>query len=171
LEVKIMKDVKVLFLHGMEGTPEGTKPTFLKRAGFRVIAPALPKDDFKLSLARAKDTFENFKPDIVVGSSRGGALAAALDTEEVPKILIAPAWKKFGVKNPLVNKDTVILHCAADDLVPYDDSVELCSPKDGEFFGPTLTECGENHRMSDEEALQHLMWAIEARTGLIGENL
>tara|TARA_B100000212_G_C27341389_1_gene519377 strand:+ start:934 stop:1428 length:495 start_codon:yes stop_codon:yes gene_type:complete len=163
--------MKVLFLHGMEGTPEGTKPAFLKKAGFRVIAPALPKNDFELSLARAKDTFENFKPDIVVGSSRGGALASALDTGDIPKILIAPAWKKFGVKNPLVNKETVILHCADDDLVPYEDSIELAKPKDGEYFGPTLTECGENHRMSDDEALQRLLWAIEARVGCVGENL
>jgi len=158
---------KVLFLHGMEGTPEGTKPTFLKKMGYRVIAPALPKDNFELSLARAKDTFENFKPDIVIGSSRGGALATALDTGDIPKILIAPAWKKFHVKDPLVNKDTVILHCADDDLVPYEDSVKLCTPKEGEFFGPTLTECGENHRMSDNGALQHLLWAIEARLGLL----
>ena len=162
---------KVLFFHGMEGTPEGTKPTFLKKKGFRVIAPALPKDDFELSLARAKDAFENFRPDIVVGSSRGGAIATALDTGDIPKILIAPAWKKFGVKNPLVNKETVILHCADDDLVPYEDSVELCSPEEGEFFGPMLTECGENHRMSDEAALQELLWVLEARLGRIGENL
>ena len=92
-----MADLKVMFLHGMEGTPEGTKPTFLKRNGYRVLAPVLPKDNFELSLARAKDTFENFWPDIVVGSSRGGAIACALDTGDVPKILIAPAYKKFRV--------------------------------------------------------------------------
>ena len=162
---------KVLFLHGMEGTPEGTKPTYLKKMGYRVIAPVLPKDNFELSLQRARDAFENFEPDIVVGSSRGGAIATALKTGETPKVLIAPAWKKFGVTDLNVDKTTVVLHCADDDLVPYEDSVELTKPEDGEFFGPTLTECGENHRMSDEEALQHLLWAIEARTGCVGENL
>ena len=166
-----MPNVKVLFLHGKEGTPEGTKPTFLKKAGYRVIAPSLPMDDFELSLTRAKDTFENFKPDIVVGSSRGGAVAAALDTGDIPKILIAPAWKKFGVKNPLVDKTTIVLHYAEDDLVPYEDSIELCTPEKGEFFGPTLTECGENHRMSDKGALQHLLWGIEANTGVFPETL
>ena len=55
-----MPDIKILFLHGLEGNPEGSKPTFLKQEGYRVIAPSLPKNDWELSVARAEDYFINF---------------------------------------------------------------------------------------------------------------
>jgi len=152
-----MADLKVMFLHGMEGTPEGTKPTFLKRNGYRVLAPVLPKDNFELSLARAKDTFENFWPDIVVGSSRGGAIACALDTGDVPKILIAPAYKKFRVKDPIIDKTTTILHCINDEIVEFEQSREL-----EENYGCELINCGVCHRMSDEGALNELLKAVKA---------
>ena len=143
-----MADLKIMFLHGMEGTPEGTKPTFLKKRGYRVISPVLPKNNWKLSITRAIDCFNNFKPDVVVGSSRGGAIAALIPTGNVPKILIAPAYAKFSVAEPLVDNTTTILHCRKDDMVDYSDSEELV--KD---YGCTLIECGNCHRMSDDQAL------------------
>ena len=148
--------LKVLFLHGMEGTPEGSKPTFMKEKGFKVIAPVLPKENWELSVKRAKDSFENFEPDVVVGSSRGGALATALNTGNIPKILIAPAWTKFAVEEPLVNKTTTILHCLDDDLVNFEDSMELA-----ECYNCKLIECGERHRMSDDDALGKLLETLE----------
>ena len=98
---------------------------------------------------------QNFEPDFVVGSSRGGAIAAAIPTAEVPKILIAPAWKKFTVTDPIVDTTTTILHCEDDDLVSFADSVDL---KRG--YGCELIECGLNHRMSDKEALENLLSVI-----------
>lgn len=150
------KNIKILFLHGKEGTPEGSKPTFLRAKGHWVIAPVLPKDDWGLSIRRAKDCLDAFKPDIVVGSSRGGAIACALETGKTPKILIAPAWKHFDVKNPRVDSTTTILHCAMDDLVKYGDSTVL-----EETYGCNLVTCGSGHRMSDDHALSHLFMEIK----------
>ena len=145
----------ILFLHGKEGTPTGTKPTFLENNGYRVLAPSLPKNDWQLSCERAKEYIRDFKPDAIVGSSRGGALACGLETS-IPKILIAPAYKKFGVTNPQVNHQTNILHCLTDDLVDYNDSVEL---KD--IYDCKLIRCGLNHRMSDKLALENLLIVLE----------
>ena len=145
------KNLKILFLHGKEGTPEGSKPTFLRAKGHWVIAPVLPKDDWDLSIRRAKDCLEAFKPDIVVGSSRGGAVACSLDTGDVPKILIAPAYRHFGVEEPFVDETTTILHCPKDDLVMYKDSHDLTA------LGAKLITCGQSHRMSDEHALSNLL--------------
>tara|TARA_A100001015_G_scaffold318460_1_gene438422 strand:+ start:331 stop:813 length:483 start_codon:yes stop_codon:yes gene_type:complete len=147
-----MKEAKILFLHGMEGTPEGTKPTFLRGKGFRVIAPSLPKEDFTLSVKRAEYAMHAFKPDVIVGSSRGGAVACAMAAGYTPKILIAPAYKKFDVKNPDVDITTTILHCKKDDLVDFEDSIKL-----KEQFACDLIECGEGHRMSDPAALQTIL--------------
>ena len=37
---------KILFLHGLESQPGGTKPAFLVKHGFEVLNPSLPKNDF-----------------------------------------------------------------------------------------------------------------------------
>jgi hypothetical protein len=142
--------LKILFLHGKEGTPEGSKPTFMREIGHRVIAPVLPKGDWELSVRRAYDCLDAFQPDVIVGSSRGGAIACAIEAI-APKILIAPAYRNFHVNNPVVDKTTVILHCPEDSLVKFEDSSSLT-----ESFGCKLIPCGENHRMSDEEALMVL---------------
>jgi predicted esterase YcpF (UPF0227 family) len=67
--------MKLLFLHGWISTPGGRKPTYLKDHGHKVINPALPDDDFDTAVAIAQAEFDQHKPDVVVGSSRGGYTA------------------------------------------------------------------------------------------------
>mgnify|MGYP003966958701 CR=1 FL=1 len=138
--------MKILFLHGLEGTPNGSKVRYLKDAGFNVIAPKLPKASWEESKARAEAVLKEHDIGLIIGSSRGGALACDLDTD-VRKVLIAPAWNRFCVK-PNVDTSTIILHCEADDLVDYRDSEKL--KRD---FGAALITIGVNHRMSDPETL------------------
>ena len=151
-----MPDIKILFLHGMEGTPEGTKPTFLQSHGYRVVAPALPKGDWNLSVRRAENCFINFRPNIIVGSSRGGAVAAAFPVGKIPKILIAPACNKFGVTTPFIDETTTILHSTHDELIDFSNSVNLV-----ENYGCELIDCGAGHRMSDPDALQSLLRIVK----------
>ena len=84
---------KILFLHGLESKPGGSKAVFLKSLGYEVLNPWLPANNFKKSLEIAQNSLKE-DPDIIVGSSRGGALALALEIHNVPLILIAPAWKR-----------------------------------------------------------------------------
>ena len=60
----------ILFLHGLNSTPGGLKPTYLKDHGHTVITPALPDDDFDEAVRIAQEAFDRGKPDVVVGSSR-----------------------------------------------------------------------------------------------------
>lgn len=148
--------MKVLFLHGKEGTPTGTKPTYLKRKGHEILAPALDKNDWEASRTAAKEAFAKFKPDVVVGSSRGGALACDLETGDVPKVLIAPAYKHFPARIVDVDSRCWILHCLKDDIVDFEASIQLA-----ESTGATLIECGEGHRMSDPTTLRLLDALLE----------
>ena len=50
--------LKVLFLHGLESKPGGTKATFLKKNGYDVLNPALPRNDFNISVKVAQDTID-----------------------------------------------------------------------------------------------------------------
>jgi hypothetical protein len=67
--------MKVLSLHGLNSTPGGLKPTYLKDHGHEVLNPALPDDDFDAAVAIAQGEYYGHKLDVVVGSSRGGTVA------------------------------------------------------------------------------------------------
>ena len=143
---------KVLFCHGKEGSTRGAKAEMLRGNFGEVIVPELinsyAADDFtKDWLAVETMAAADNGPEVLVGSSRGGAVVAQVRVK-VKKILIAPAWKKFGVMPYLTDGD-VILHSKKDDLVPYEDSVLLAS-----LFGCELVECGNDHRMSDKDTLE-----------------
>ena len=148
--------MRVLFCHGKEGSTDGTKATMLRESFKTAVIPKLANSydvgDFATDLYLVEALAAG--ADVLVGSSRGGALVAHARTEQ-KKVLIAPAWKRFGAK-PNLTKNDVILHSKNDDLVPYADSVTLA-----EKFGCTLIECGEDHRMSDEKTLEKIVSIIK----------
>src|SRR3954454_8734035 len=74
--------MKILFLHGWQSVPGGVKPTFLARHGHEVVNPKLPDDDFAEAVRIAQAEFDMHQPDVVVGSSRGGAVAVNINSGE-----------------------------------------------------------------------------------------
>jgi Alpha/beta hydrolase family len=110
--------MKILFLHGWQSVPGGVKPTYLAQHGHEVINPKLPDDDFAESVRVAQAEFVRHQPEVVVGSSRGGAVAMNIDSREARLVLLCPAWKKYDTART-VKPDTVILHSGADDVVPF----------------------------------------------------
>ena len=145
---------KVLFLHGLESKPGGTKAQKLEAAGHQVLNPALPKYSLEESIAIAQGVVDKEMPDVIVGSSRGGAIAAAIQKKGSKLVLIAPAWKMYGI-TPYVDSNTTVLHCPTDEIVPFSHSVELA-----EKTGAQIIECGECHRMSDEGAIEALIETV-----------
>ena len=102
--------MKVLFLHGLESKPGGSKAKALKEAGFEVLNPALPREPFDMAVKIAQDVINYERPSVVVGSSRGGAVAMAINLMGAQRVLIAPAWRKYGVSKNL--DPAFILHSA-----------------------------------------------------------
>jgi esterase/lipase len=150
--------MKILFLHGWQSVPGGVKPTFLKHHGHEVLNPKLPDDDFAEALRIAQDIFDTQSPDVVVGSSRGGALAMNMRVADTRLVLLCPAWKKFG-STRTVKPGTVILHSRADDVVPFADSEELV--QNSHLPTQTLIEVGSDHRLADSESLQVMLRSCE----------
>ena len=150
--------MKLLFLHGWHSVVGGVKPTFLKNAGHEVINPALDDDDFDLAVRTAQDEYDQHKPDVIVGSSRGGAVAMNINSKSTPLVLLCPAWKNWGTKTA-IKQNSVILHSRQDDVIPFADSEELvansCLPPD------TLIEVGDDHRLADPEPLKAMLDACE----------
>ena len=116
--------VKVLFLHGFGATRGGLKPTYLIGRGLDVLNPQLSNDDFDAAVRTAQDAFDTGNPAVVVGSSRGGAVAMNIETADVPLVLICPAWRHWG-KARTVKANTTILHSERDEVIPFHDSIEL----------------------------------------------
>jgi predicted esterase YcpF (UPF0227 family) len=88
--------LKILFLHGWQSVPGGVKPTYLQQHGHSVINPKLDDDDFAVALQTAQAAFDQHQPDVVVGSSRGGAIAMNLRPHQAKLVLLCPAWKKWA---------------------------------------------------------------------------
>ena len=88
--------MKVLFLHGWTSTPGVRKPTFLVSQGVEVLNPALPDDDFDESVRIAQAEYDQHNPDVVVGSSRGGAVAVNIDSDDTPLVLLRSGGGRAG---------------------------------------------------------------------------
>jgi esterase/lipase len=125
---------KVLFLHGWQSIPSGVKPTFLARHGHEVVNPQLPDEDFNLAVKIAQEDFDKHQPDVVVGSSRGGAVAMNIDTGVTRLVLLCPAWKKYGTART-VKLGTMVLHARADEVVSFANSEELVRNKRVAWLG------------------------------------
>ena len=143
--------MKILFLHGWNSLPGGVKPNYLKAHGYTVNNPALSHEDFAEAVRIAQAEFDKHRPQVVVGSSRGGAVAMNIDSGEAKLVLLCPAWKKYGTART-VKHDTVILHSRADDVVSFADSEELVRNS-----GATLIEVGSDHRLADPEPLSAML--------------
>jgi hypothetical protein len=150
--------MKVLFLHGWQSFPGGVKPTFLARHGHEVINPKLPDEEFDDAVRIAQAEFDKHRPDVVVGSSRGGAVAMNIESGNARLVLLCPAWKKWGFART-VKPGAAILHSRADDVVPFADSEELV--RTSGLPRAALIEVGNDHRLADPEPLEKMLSACE----------
>lgn len=151
--------MKTLFLHGWHSVPGGVKPTCLVQHGHVVVInPKLPDDDFAEAVRIAQEEFNKHQPAVVVGSSRGGAIAMNINSGDARLVLLCPAWKKHGTAKS-AKKNTVILHSRADDVVPFADSEELV--RSSGLPASALIEVGNDHRLADPEPLMAMLRACE----------
>jgi alpha-beta hydrolase superfamily lysophospholipase len=152
--------MKILFLHGWNSVPGGVKPTNLKDHGHAVINPALPNEDFAEAVRIAQAEFDRHQPQVVVGSSRGGAVAMNINSGEAKLVLLCPAWTRHGTART-VKPGTLILHSRADDVVPFAETAALV--RNSGLPATALIEVGSDHRLADPESLAAMLRACEGR--------
>lgn len=150
----------ILFLHGWHSVPGGAKPNFLAQHGHLVINPALPDEDFDESIRIAQAEFDKHQPEVVVGSSRGGAVAMNIQSGDARLVLLCPGWKKWGTATT-VEPGTVILHSRADDVVPFAFSEELV--RNSGLPASALIVVGNDHRLADPEPLKRMLEVCEEK--------
>ena len=150
--------MKILFLDGLGANPDSFKVAYLRQRGFEVVNPILPDRDFDASVQIARDAVREQSPHIIVGYSRGGAVALALELSNIPLVLIAPAWRLFEIDSHRRLRDVLILNSPDDDGVPLGDSREL--QRNSGLPESALVVVGEDHSMTDEAALSALLGAV-----------
>jgi hypothetical protein len=151
--------MKILFFHGWHSVPGGLKPTYLASHGHEVVNPALPDEDFDAAVRIAQAAFDEHRPDVVAGSSRGGAVALNLQSGDTPLVLLCPAWKHFGAART-VKAGTTILHSRADEVIPFVESEELA--RQSGLPPSALVAVGAEHRLADPESLEAMLRACVA---------
>jgi hypothetical protein len=150
--------MRVLFLHGTGSKPGDVRPSYLIRHGHDVLNPALPDDDFDAVVRIAQAEYDQGRPDVVVGSSRGGAAAMNINSGDTTIVLLCPAWKRYG--NATVAKpNTTILHSRASERVPFSESEELV--RSSSLPTSSLIDVGTQHRLTDDESLAAMLRACE----------
>ena len=90
--------MRILNIHGYNGSPENSAYKALAKLGHEIISPAFDyenesPDDIMGRLSRLAD---DEQPDIIVGTSLGGFYAAALSVKsDIPVILVNPFLMPF----------------------------------------------------------------------------
>jgi hypothetical protein len=105
-----------------------------------------------------QQTFDEMQPAVVIGSSRGGAVAMNIETGLVRLVLLCPAWKVWGAETT-VKAGTKILHSPKDCVVPFQDSIELAA--NSGLPTTALIATGIDHRLGDLESLNRILLSVK----------
>lgn len=122
--------------------------------------------DFEASVALHAHTLERFRPDVLVGSSFGGAVAVALLARGLwrgPTLLLAPALAAFGIAPKLPEDVAVtVVHGLRDEVVPIETSQNLA--KTGTAGLVRLIELDDDHPLRSLVTTGKLAELVEALT-------
>ena len=141
--------IRVHFIHGLEGSPSGSKARLLARH-FEAVTPAMDTSDFEGCVAQhAALLAAGRAPDVLAGSSFGGAVAVALLQRghwSGPTLLLAQAALLHGLPAELPPGVPVwIAHGSGDDLVPPSHSRRLAAAGDPAHV--RLIEVDDDHSL------------------------
>ena len=148
---------KILLLHGWFSSGN-SKKYFLRSLGFDVVAPTLNDWSFRFAVKSAQQAYDLSQPQLIVGSSRGGAVAMNIESGNTPMILLSPAWRRFGRKKAITKRNVVLIHSMHDTMVRYADSQKLLG---NSVDGVRLLTGGSDHRLNCHEGRACLKKAIE----------
>ena len=143
--------IRVHFIHGLEGSPSGSKARLLARH-FDAVTPAMDTSDFEGCVARHAALLaegEGDRPDVLAGSSFGGAVAVALLQRghwAGPTLLLAQAALLYGLPASLPSGVPVwVVHGSGDDVVPPEHSRRLAAAGEPEHV--RLIEVDDDHSL------------------------
>jgi alpha-beta hydrolase superfamily lysophospholipase len=123
-----LKLPRILFVHGLEGSPQGRKARLFERH-FDAHTPWMDTRDFDACVRQQADALASYRPDLLVGSSFGGAVVVTLLEQGLwtgPTLLLAPAALRLCPISRLAeNVPVTIVHGRGDTVIDIEDSRKL----------------------------------------------
>lgn len=155
--------LRVQFIHGLEGSPRGAKAQLFARH-FTALTPAMDTGDFEACVELHRRALATFEPDILVGSSFGGAVAVALLQRGLwrgPTLLLAQAALQVGLPARLPDGAHVwLVHGVHDELIDIEDSRRLAGS--GTPGLVRLIEVEDDHRLPQMVRREELVSLVRA---------
>jgi hypothetical protein len=155
--------MKILLLHGLL-SKAGLKTALLEFYGHNVLRPHLSNWSLYRAIQTAQKAHDSYRPDLIVGSSRGGAVALALKSK-VPLILMAPAWRQYGAIGT-TNNPLAIIHGVNDRTIRLKDSLELCR----NCPNASIEVVDDNHRLVGKGLIALMLQVRKFAGKLTGDN-
>lgn len=122
--------MRVQFVHGLEGSPHGRKATLLAEH-FGAYTVPMDTKDFGACVELQAARLREFRPDVLVGSSFGGAVVVELLRRgdwAGPTLLLAQAARHYDPQARLPDGIPVILvHGVRDEVIDIEDSRQLAA--------------------------------------------
>jgi alpha/beta superfamily hydrolase len=138
--------LRVQFIHGLEGSPRGAKARLLAER-FCAYTPTMDTRDFAACVEVQAAALRSFCPDVLVGSSFGGAVAVELLRRGLwrgPTLLLAQAAVKRDRRARLPEGVRVwLVHGRRDDIVDPEDSRALAQTGTADLV--RLIEVDDDH--------------------------
>ena len=156
--LRSMARLRVQFIHGLEGSPQGTKAQLLSRH-FDTLTPAMDTSDFEACVAVQSDALAVFRPNVLVGSSFGAAVAVALLQRGLWRgatLLLAQAALRRGARADLPPGVPIwLVHGLRDELIDIEDSRRLAAAGAPEWV--MLHEVDDDHPLHETVASGRLV--------------
>jgi alpha/beta superfamily hydrolase len=145
-----MTRLRVQFIHGLEGSPQGAKARLLAHH-FDTLTPAMDTGDFDACVAVQADALAAFQPDVLVASSFGGAVAVELLRRGLWRgatLLLAQAALRRNAPAELPPDVPVwLVHGLRDEQIDIEDSRRLAATGSPERV--VLHEVDDDHSLHE----------------------
>jgi predicted esterase len=165
-----MGQLRVQFIHGLEGSPQGAKARLLARH-FETLTPAMDTSDFEACVAVQANALGGFRPDVLVGSSFGAAVAVELLQRGLWRgatLLLAQAALRRSARAELPPGVPVwLVHGLRDELIDIEESRRLAATGSPEWV--VLYEVDDDHPLHETVRSGRLVELVRALAGRASE--
>ena len=146
--------MKILYFHGRKSTPKTRKAEHIRQnTKHDVFVPFYPSQEGEPAQTLptcyeiAKKSLQEYRPDVVIGSSYGGGILLKLVHEGVwtgPSLFLAGAGVRYGITQELPPElPALLIHGTQDRVIAVEDSRILAASSDNAL----LIEINDDHSL------------------------